>query len=121
MPWEEISTALGLNPNVKWTAGEPRVTPTGTLLGGIRENTRWSHRLENEDSTDLIEALTVNISFLEGHKDFLDAFVATGGEIEYFVGWFTIEVSSGQTLPRELMRRIADLKIDLGFDIYGRK
>jgi hypothetical protein len=121
MPWEEISTALGLDPNVKWTVGEPRRTPTGTLIGGIRDNTRWSHRLENNGSIDLTEALAANISFLEGHRDFLESFVATGGEIEYYIGWFTIEASSGQTLPRELVRRIADLKIDLGFDIYGRK
>jgi hypothetical protein len=70
-----------------------------------------------DESEDLIDALIGSVSLLEAHKDFLDQFITTGGEIEYFVGWFTTGTSGGDTLPWELMRRMADLKINL--DLTG--
>ena len=56
-------------------------------MGGIREQTYWTSGNLHPESEDLTDALEANLSFLEPHEDFLREFVATGGEIEYFVGW----------------------------------
>jgi len=124
MRWEQISAALGLTPKVRWNAGDPRVTPKGTELGGTRDRTNWSCRIAednrtDEDAPDLTDAVEDSVSYLEAHKDLLSEFVATGGEMEYFVGWFTTDTSGGDTLRWELMQRMAALKINFTLDVYG--
>jgi hypothetical protein len=121
MPSEEISRAIGMQPKIHWNAGDPRVTPTGTALGGVREETCWTTRILHPESGDLVDAIAANLTSLEPHKDFLREFVTTGGEIEYFIGWFTTDTSGGETLDWELLQRLADLKISLGLDVYGNK
>jgi hypothetical protein len=120
MRWEQITTALELFPRIHRNVGEPRTTPTGTPLGGIHKNTYCSFQIVKDKSDALIEALTANVSRLEAHRDFLNEFVASGGTIEYDVAWFMADVSSEETLPLDLIGRMADLNIELGFDVYGR-
>ena len=117
---EEISRALNMQPRFQWNAGAPRVTPAGTPLRGVREETYWSSTL-NDKSEDLKDTLDANLSALEVHTAFLQAFVETGGEIEYFVGWFTTDTSGGETLSWELLERLARLRISLALDVYGNK
>src|SRR5260370_39223721 len=118
---EEISRAIGLQPSIHWNAGEPRVSPDGTVLGGVRDQTYWSSRILHSESVDLTDALAASLSSLEPHKDFLLDFVATGAEIEYFIGWFTTDTSGGETLDWELLQRLAALHINVGLDVYGNK
>src|SRR6266700_3873268 len=110
---DAISKALGLIPRRSWTVGAPRMNPDGRQLEGVNECTYWSCRIENERSDDLVETLEASIRALEARKDFLREFSATGGEIEYFVGWFTTETSGGERLESELLARLADLHISL--------
>ena len=110
-----------MEPKFHWNAGEPRVTPDGTPLRGVREQTYWSSRILHPESVDLVDALEANLSSLEPHKDFLRELVETGGEIEYFIGWFTTDTSGGETLDWELLQRLADLRINLALDVYGNK
>jgi hypothetical protein len=121
MPSEEISRAIGMQPQFHWNAGEPRVTPTGIALRGVREETYWSSGDLHSECPDLVDAIAANLTSLEPHKDFLREFVTTGGEIEYFIGWFTTDTSGGETLDWELLQRLADFKISLGLDVYGNK
>ncbi len=58
---------------------------------------------------------------LELHSDYLKHFAATGGQIEYFIGWFTTDVSGGDTLSWDLLARLSKLKISLALDVYGNK
>jgi hypothetical protein len=121
MRWEEITTALELIPSHRSNAGEPRVNLAGTPLGGICKNTYWNCRLAEGNADGLIQALAANVSRLEAHRDFLDEFSVCGGSMEYDVAWFLTKAVSAECLPWELIARIADLKIDLAFDIYGRR
>ena len=112
---------MRMQPRFHWTAGEPSVSPKGTPLGGVREQTYWSSGNLHSESVELTDALEANLSSLESHKDFLREFVATGGEIEYFIGWFTTDTSCGETLDWELLQRLAALRINLALDVYGNK
>ena len=118
---EEISEAIGLRPRFHRNAGEPRVSPTGTPLGGVSQQTYWTSGNLHPEHVDLTDALEANLSFLAPHGDFLREFVATGGEIEYFIGWFTTDTSGGETLGWELLQRLAALRINLALDVYGNK
>jgi hypothetical protein len=116
---DEISRNLNLHPRFKWNAGAPRLRPDGTELGGIHDHTYWACKVARNKSESLIDALNTNISALELHRAFLQDFVATGGQIEFFVGWFTTKISGGDTLTWELLARLAELRIDLSLDVYG--
>jgi hypothetical protein len=118
---ERIDEAVRLNLSFGWSAGDSRIAPNGTVLGGTRDRTYWTHRVSEGPSADLMDALAANLSYLEAHKDFFRAFTSTGGEVEYDVAWFSTDVLSSQTLPPDLLRRMAELHIDLGFDVYGRE
>ena len=121
MASEDISAALGMKPRFSWTAGEPRRRPDGVELPGTNDKTYWCCPLAVDPSSSLVDALRASISNLQNCKPFLQTFVETGGEIEYFIGWFTTATSGGDTLDWELLRQLADLKISLSLDVYGNR
>jgi hypothetical protein len=90
-------------------------------MGGVHEDTYWSQRIISDESADIVSILEATTSSLEAHRSFLQDFVATGGEIEYFIGWFTTDISGGDTLSWELLERLAALRINLSLDVYGNK
>lgn len=50
-------------------------------------------------------------------KQFFKKVIASGGNIEYFIGWH-LNGNTGDTLSHELLRELADLGISLSFDLY---
>jgi hypothetical protein len=121
MHCDEISRVLNLQPRFSKDVGAPRVKSDGTESGGVNEQTYWSSRIETNESDSLVEALNTSLADLEVHRDFLRKFAASGGEIEYFIGWFTTETSGGEIIDWKLLKRLADLRIGLSLDVYGNK
>jgi hypothetical protein len=119
MSAEAISAALDLQPRIRWNAGDPRLQSDGTETADRNDSTYWSYRIESEPSLSLMDAIENSLLTLEESKDFLLEFVRTGGEIEYFIGWFTTETSGGETLSWELLKRLGELNICLSLDVYG--
>ena len=71
-----VSSSLGFEPGISWRAGEPRRTPKGTHLGGVRSQGYWSANpfcYGWRESTDaqVEDAMEELVSLLEPHKDFL--------------------------------------------------
>lgn len=120
---DEISQVLGLEAVATWKAGDPRATPKGQALDGIRKESFWRHHPHGDSKIsseaqcleDYLENLT---SMLSSHKDFFAHIFETGGHIEYFIGLFS-ENSIGSILRASLLRKIVALNIDLSFDIYA--
>jgi len=119
----EITLALGRKPVGQWRAGELRISPKGTILGGIRKESFWrchpheEHRLSSQAQylEDYLKLLTDE---LEQFEDFLSSITSTGGRIEYFVGLFS-ENNIGNVFSSSLLKKIGTLNIDLSLDIYG--
>ena len=116
---DEISAALKMQPRFKSKAGQPRRTPLGLPLEGTYHESYWSSRCAEGSGFDLADTLESLVQELEAHREFLAGFCATGGSIEYFIGWFTDGKNTGVTLSWGLQRRLADLRVDLGLDVYG--
>lgn len=114
---ERICEELGLSPSQMWCAGKARRSPTGAALGGIYDETYCSFKLVNEDEERLPEFLFKVSRKLKSNAEFLSEIVSTGGEVEYFIGWF-ISGNSGDIFDYTLLQQLADLKITLLFDIY---
>jgi hypothetical protein len=116
---EAISTALGETPRFSWKAGDRRRTPAGQVLEGLNDTTYWCSESIDGDGFELVYTIGSNLESLESHRSFLTDFCSTGGELEYFIGWYTDGRNTGETFDSDLLRRLADLQIDLAFDVYG--
>jgi len=114
----DVSAELGLVPHVSHKVGEQRRTLDGAELPGKYDKSYWTARLAPLEDENPSEALERTIAELYGHKAFFQAMHARGGRAEFFIGWFSAG-NSGDTLPWDLLGKLAELKIDLALDVYG--
>lgn len=117
----QASYIFGINPSNSWIVGRPRKTPRGEPLDGVRSESFWTARLLEGTSQDrgLSAAIAQALSRLARGRDFLKGVSDSGGRAELFIGWFFDHGSSGDVLGHALLRSLADLRIDLSFDVYG--
>jgi hypothetical protein len=116
-----ISRELALQPTHRPTRrGEAKTTPNGTPREGHWEFSHWSHSFDIVQDGELVEFLRHLAGTLEPHREFLQRIVADGGAVECFVGIFT-DSNCDQVLPFDLLGKLADLRVDLRLDLYGRK
>lgn len=120
---DEITKELGIEPFRKWMAGERRMTPKGTLLEGLNSESYWASDMHPETNRLLsidvyIEDYLIQLNNkLNRHKEYFTRLLASGGCVEYFVGWFAAD-NVGLTLSRELMKQTAELGIEIGLCAY---
>ena len=101
--------------------GEPRATPQGQPLDGnytssyctLSFNEKWV----SSDTLSLPEAIGSILDKLTPHTDLLQEITESGGSLEFFIG-LAVDANCGLTLEPELMRRLVDLHIEVGFDMY---
>jgi hypothetical protein len=55
---------------------------------------------------------------MEGHKDFLQQIVETGGKLCLYLAWFISNRMSGEIFASALLEKIANLQIDFVIEIY---
>ena len=116
-----ISAQLAMVPKRAWQVGHPRETPTGLKLKGVYRDTYWSGFGRSGEDLQLLEIMDSDLSKLEDKKEFLGTFVATGGNVTYYVSWFASERSGGPSLSWSLLGKLAELKINLVLDVYSHR
>lgn len=114
---DEVSSSLDLEPRITWRRGEQRRTSRGEVLDGTYAHSYWVGSLP-VDSTQqgLVETLEHYLLKLEKRAEFMRTFHDTGGNAEFFVGWYG---TGGVTFAWDLLERCAFLRIDMGMDVYG--
>jgi hypothetical protein len=115
----DLAAELQLTTTRMWEAGAPRATKGGTALVGVYKNNFWTAKIMEGSSVgrDLASALTDVLEKLSPKGDFLINLAATGGKTELFIGWF-FDGNSGDVLDHKLLGPLAELCIDLSFDVY---
>jgi Domain of unknown function (DUF4279) len=115
----EITGALHLDPDRTWKVGDPRATTKGAPLKGVYSETFWTKTFVEGEYLDkeLEAAVGEIVDQLVPHRPFFQRIRSEDGKAEFFVGWF-FNRQSGGTFDCDLMTRMADLKIDLSFDVY---
>ena len=120
-PTMDLSTfceSIGLSLFRYWIAGQPRKTTDGKLLHGLYENSYCCCRLFVSSYEDMQPAIEKCLQLLEMHKGNVQLITDSGGEVNFFIGWF-FEGMSGLEFDWKILRRISDLKISLELDANG--
>ena len=116
-----LSALSGIVPGRLMSAGEPRTDPTGAKIGGVYQYSHcsfsFSKKWKNSSDERLPDALGKAIDKLCPHKSLLDQIRKSDGLLDFFIG-LGIDANAGITLDVELLKKLAALEIELGFDIY---
>jgi hypothetical protein len=121
---DEITAALNITPSDSFKLGDQRIGPKGKVLPGKNKRNFWrvtphsDRRLSAKDILLEDYLLSLNNEYVN-HKEYFSKLVATGGYIEYFIGWFNGEYNLMATLPPELLRATGELHIAIGIDAYS--
>lgn len=121
----EITEELKIKPSSFQVKGDQRITPKGKTVETKYEENMWRHdpdegrRLSASDTYLEDYLLSLNNKFAE-HKSYFSQLVATGGYIEYFIGWFEGDYNLMATLSPELLISTGQLNIAIGIDAYSK-
>jgi hypothetical protein len=103
-------------------AGDPRLSQTGTPLGGQHRDSYWSATLPGQmvgtTSVPLETFISTQLLQLARHRDFLGALQADGGEISLLIEIAPL-ANTVLTLSSTTSRRLADLNIEVEFQFPG--
>jgi hypothetical protein len=112
---QDISDALNLEPE------HTRKAKAKSDSDNIerRNQSLWCSKREAGEDGELLVSLSGFLDRLEKKQTFLRSFYESGGSGEFFIGWFTSPRSGGETFGWELLSRIAALKLNVTFDVYG--
>ena len=118
---DEVTRTLGIEPQHAWRAGDPRQTPKGTSLTGIRTTGYWAANPFSYGwriSTDALveDALEELLTFLEPHRDFLIK-LSKDGNLRI---WASTSSNRNYTLDLgpSLLSHIASLGATFIHDVY---
>ncbi|PUB77184.1 MAG: hypothetical protein DBO99_10545 [gamma proteobacterium symbiont of Ctena orbiculata] len=111
-------------PQASWVAGEERITPRGTSIGGKRSNSYWVSRLTEEeihsDTWQLEDYLEKTYKEVIPKIESLEAFLDSGGRLELYVSLYGSR-NYGLVLNPGLLARLGAAGIELQLDIHPEK
>jgi Domain of unknown function (DUF4279) len=116
---ESISRELKLSPYAAYTAGRERMLPNGNTLPGLATQSSWNHIYHYSGEARLEDSIAEIITFLEGHGAFLRRLSLQGGTIELYIQ-LPGDVNVGGSVPWELLRKMSDLRISLGAEVFPK-
>jgi hypothetical protein len=111
---EEISEALGLEPNSSHSAGLPRRTPDGLALEGTYSATYWIHRFGEFE--ELEGGIEVCLTVLDKRALFLERIRKEEGRVQVLVRKHRSD-TNGFELEWETLKRMADARVAFGFEV----
>jgi hypothetical protein len=119
-PLGDVSAKLDLKPSRVLEAGAARITPRGDALSGVYAENYWTASILKgaANGRDLASAIAVVLDQLSPNKNFLLSLTASGGRLEFFIGWFFDKGNSGDVFDHKLLARLAEFGIDLSLDVY---
>ena len=112
-----LCKTMGMKPNILWSAGEPRRTPKGLYLGGVRDNSYANCRINpvNKSSPDkLIEHALLSMT---SNKVIYREFIDSGGTSEFYVAIFS-EEGMAFLINTQLVDMLAELRCAVGFELF---
>lgn len=113
----DIAASLNKTPRFSWAAGEPRMTPKGTLLGGTRKESYCAFEIGGGEDGELARCLLNAVDGLKAHRAYLHEIRSTGGSLMFYIFWYP-NGDIGEVFETDLLFTLSDLGIDLGINVY---
>jgi hypothetical protein len=118
----EISSALGIEPQHTWKAGEPRRGPADEALAGTYRESYWMGRLTegpqlSSDSITVEGVLLSTLVQLRRVEPFLASIREGGGEAEFHISMFARE-NFRLELTAGVLSVLGRLGLAVAFDVY---
>lgn len=113
---EEISSAFGWKPYNAWTAGDNRVTLTGTKLPGTRRDTMCAFRFEF-DAEEATSAVTDKVEHLLSRRVYVSDLASDGGTVTLRLG-LNGQFNSSLDLSPETLRDLSELGVALSVECF---
>lgn len=112
----ELIKRVGLKPAVAHEKGTRRSTVGGKVRTNPQAYCSFPIRVASLKFPS--RALEKGIAILERDETYWNAFLSSGGSMDFFIGIF-VDSNIGWTISNDLLASMAKWKIDLGLDIYG--
>lgn len=113
----EITRTLGMEPDIAWTPGLPKVTSHGKILPTKAKSTYWNYDKIVEDDPKFSVTLKKIVLNLEKHRDFLKGIIQTYGDIEIDIQFYG-QANIGDIIDWDVLEKMARLKINLGIEVF---
>ncbi len=117
-----LTKALRLEPRHCWRAGEPRLSVTGTALGGEHRESYWSAPLPGQPVGSAAFPLELflgqQLVQLNRHRELLSRLQSEGGQISLLIEIVSTE-NTILTLSTGVSRKLADLNIEVEFQFVN--
>jgi len=114
---DEVCNKLNMQAKYKWRVGDRRKTPKGTPLSGVYDYSYCSFLLDQFEEMELIDFLKHWNKKFFNFSDFLNSINSSGGNLEYFIGWYS-KGNSGEVFDIDFLKELVKLKISLSIDFY---
>lgn len=115
----EVTREFGLTPHVAFRKGCVRALQNGKELPGVSRDSRWNHVYRFSKGHRLGDALAQVVTFLEGHKAFIKKLCLQGASFELYVQLPGAK-NIGDSIPWDLLRRMSQLRVSLGIEVFPR-
>ena len=112
-----IATELGLEASHSWAAGQPRQTPNGTALSGVRSESYCKFEIASGTDGELASCLRNVLNHLKSRGEYLRSIRSSGGLLLFYIFWYP-NGDTGEVFPTSLLQDMVDLGIELGINVY---
>jgi hypothetical protein len=115
---KKITNNLLLIPDSTQMRGDPVITPTGYVVGGKYAYTKWWYEILLTDNSNIKNEFDSLINHLYSHRKFINSISDEKGRTIVF---FNIprEVKFNFGVNPEMMMKMAEMKIDFGFEVFS--
>jgi hypothetical protein len=107
---DDISRVLGLVPRSSGAEGEAGEA-------ALRSEHYWVYWFEQPDGVGLRDYLKILMGKLAEHRSVFDKVTSTQGRVQLFIT-LPAGKSAGEVLDWQVLQKLAEMRIDLAFEIY---
>jgi hypothetical protein len=114
---ERITEALELEPHRAWAVGVPRRNPRGDPLPGVYIETSWGYLTWHKGRRNFFDTMAELLDSLADKRPFLDELISSGGGVSMII-YLPGDVNIGDELEASVMKRLAELNISVGVEVF---
>lgn len=114
---DTVTNELGLQPDYKWQAGQPRTTPVGKPLPGVNRDTYWAYCERIAGHRKFFETVVELLARLEAAEEFVWGLLRSGGRVNLIVH-LPGHTNIGDVIAPADLLRMGRLGIGLGVEVF---